>query len=222
MATQISEFRNRVIAEVTGCPTARIDLAVVDAIRQMCEDTWCYTKSFEVEAIDYTTINAADNDSITITLSTYFTSADPIGVIKFQIDGGDWYTRELTLLNDNSNLSSIEIGEVKFFNFPSLTTIKVFPFTGQTADFDIFMKLAVKPNRSVTSVEDMFYNNDDWFDGVVYLATHKLMMIPERPWSNPALATWNRNQYSDAVGRVRITEAIGASMGSVFVSGGYF
>jgi hypothetical protein len=222
MATQISQFRNRVLVEVPGCPIPRIDLAIVNSIRKMCKDSYAHTKSFEDEDIDYTTIDATDNDSITINLATYFTGVDPVAPLKFQIDGGDWDLRELILENDNSNLDQIAIQGVKFFNFPSLTTMKLFPFTDQGANFDVFLKLAVKPTRGETSVEDKFYNDDDWFEGIIHCAAYRLQAMPNRPWSNGNNVSYNRSMYNHYMGRVKIDLAHGGTAGSLAVEGGYF
>ena len=210
------------MVEVPGCPIPRIDTAVINAIRKMCEDTYGYTKSFEEEDIDYTTIDDTDNDSLTITLSDYFTDLDPVAALKLQIDGGDWDLRELILENDNSNLDQIAIQGVKFFNFPSLTTMKLFPFTDQGANFDVFLKLAVKPTRGETSVEDKFYNDDDWFEGIIHCASYHLQAIPGRPWSNGEHSFYNLSRYSHYMGRKKIDIAYGGTAGSLAIEGGYF
>lgn len=222
MATQISQFRNRVVVEVPGCPLPRIDLAVVDAIRMMCEDTYAYYKSFEDEAIDYTTIDSSDNDAITIDLSTYISSVDPVAPLKFQIDGGDWELRRYSLENDNSNLTNIQLEGIKFYNFPSLTTMKIFPLTELQANFDVFLKLAVKPTRDVTSIEDMFIDDDDWFKGINHCAAYLLQEMPGRAWSNPQQSVYNKSRYNHYVGRVKIDESLGGAFGDMVVQGGYF
>lgn len=222
MAAQIYQFRNRILAEVPGCPVPRIDREIEISIRQMCEDTYAYTKSFEIEDFDYTTIDTSDNDSITITLSDYFTSADPIAVLKLQLDGVDWYARKLVLENDNSNLTTIEISGTKFFNFPALTTMKLFPFTSKAENFDIFLKLAVKPSRNLTSYDDEFRWNDDWFEGIISLSSAHLQQIPNRPWSDGMRALENMATYRSCIANVKIDDALGGSYGSTFVEGGYF
>ena len=377
----ISKFHNRVIAEAPGCPIPRIDVAVVNAIRRMCHDTYAYSKSFEAEDIDYTTIDTADNDALTIDLSTYITNVEPIAPLKFQIDGGDWVLRKLILENDNSNLSDIELQGVKFFNFPSLTTMKIFPFTNQQINFDIFLKMAVKIPRDLdlhetqteygaelvtngdmelddnwisygtptvqeisttqkhagtysrkftvdaqlegiqgdsfttvdgytyditfwvyptvftsmavnirrgdnsgwadaltwtdltqnawnecsgswvegaatggagaylaiyaigsagtyyiddvsvkrrfTSsasipVDDIFYNNDNWFEGIIHRALYRLQMIPGRSWSNAELALYNLSMYRHYMGLVKINDDLGGAAGDLTIQGGYF
>lgn len=222
MATAISVFRNRVLVEVPGCPVPRVDMAVVDALRQFCKDTYAYTKDFEVEDIAYGTVDSTDNDSLTIDLSAYFSSLDPIAPLKLQVDGGDWDLRELTLVNDNSNLTQIELQGVKFFNFPSLTTIKIFPFTDQSVNFDVYLKLAVKPNRSVTSVDDDFYNKDDWFAAVCSYAAAILQKMPKRAWTNYEQAELNFDLYRGFMGAAKIDFALGGTAGSVPIQGGYF
>lgn len=222
MATQISQFRNRVVVEVPGCPIPRIDLAIIDSIRKMCDDTYAYTKSMEFEAIAYSSVDPADNDAITLTLSTYITDVDPIAPLFFQIDGGEWTLSKLVLENDNSNLTSIEQQGVKFFSFPSLTSMKIFPFTDQSANFDIFLKLAVKPSRGLTSVEDIFYTDDYWFEGIWRRSAYELQIMPKRPWTNPEQAAFNKGKYNHFKGMVRIGDSLGGAAGSKAIEGGYF
>ena len=222
MTVLISRFRNRALVEVPGCPIPMIDTYVLNSIRKMCEDTYAYTKAFEAADQNYALIDATDNDSFEIDLSAYFSDVDPVAPLMLQIDGADYGLSELVLENDNTNLSSIEISSVKFFNFPDLTTIKLFPFTGQSVNFDIFLRLAVKPTRGELSVEDKFYNNDDWYEGIIHLAASMLQMIPGRPWSNEPHGALNKSIYSHHMGRVKIDAAVGGTAGSFAIQGGYF
>lgn len=220
MATAISSFRNRVIPHVPGCPWPKIDQVVLDAIRKFCEDTHLIERSIESEAIDYTTIDATDNDAITITLSGFFTGYDPIVPTEFQIDGAPWHLQELYLYNDNSNLGEITIDGIKFFNFPSLTTMKIFPWTGQGVNFDIYLKLALKPTLGVTTVDDVFYN--DWADAIEYLTAGLLQRIPKRTWTDYDLSNSNLGLYQTLKGRAKTRKNMGFAKGSESITGGYF
>lgn len=222
MATQISQFRNRIVSEVPGCPFPRIDTAVIDALRMFCEDSYLYTKSFEEEDIAYGTIDTSDNDSLTITLSTYYSDADPICPLFFQIDGADWDLKELVLENDNSNLTQIEEDGVKFFSFPTTTSMKIFPFTDQSVNFDVFLKLAVKPSEDVTSVEDKFWNEKDWRDAVIAQAAGMLQSMPGRGWTDYGKAGVNFAIYRSNLASARIKAEHGNTKGSIAVEGGYF
>jgi hypothetical protein len=220
MATAINSFWNRMAAKVPGCPVPAAHRAIVDAVRQFCEDTHVLLKSFEEEDIDYTTIDSTDNDSITITLTSYFTGYEPIVPEFFQIDGGNWNLSRLDLYNDNSNLDSIQLTDTKFYNFPSTTTMKIFPFTDQGANFDIFLKLAVKPNDGSTTFDDFLFN--DWRKAIVPLAVAMLQEMPDRPWSNPNMAAYNRQQYLINSGKAKLNKSMGHTSGSSYITGGYF
>lgn len=220
MPTAINNFWNRIAAHVPGCPVPATHRAIVDAVRQFCEDTHVLTKAFEEEAFDYTTIDTTDNDAITITLSSKFSGYEVVAPEFFQIDGGEWNLSRLELINDNSNLTSIQLSDTKFFNFPTTTTIKIFPFTDQSENFDMFLKLAVKPNDGTTFFDDFLYN--DWRKAIIPLACAILQEIPDRPWSNPSLASYNRSQYLIHSGKAKLNRSMGYAAGNKYITGGYF
>jgi len=220
MATPISSFRNKVIPHVPGCPWPKIDEVVVDALRKFCEDTYLIERGIESEDIDYTTIDATDNDAITINLASHYTGYDPIVPVEFQIDGAPYHLQELYLYNDNSNLDSITLPGIKFFNFPTTASMKIFPFTGQGANFDIYLKLALKPSLAVTTVDDLFFNN--WADAIEFLAAGILQGIPERPWYNPDRAALNLGLYQIKKGDAKLLKNMGFAKGSQAIKGGYF
>ena len=220
MATALTAFRNKIIPHVPGCPFFLIDTYVRDAAIQFCEDTHILQKSFEVEDIDYTTVSAIDNDSLTVNLALYYTGYIPIWVVKLQYDGSDYKVKKFTLENDNSNLSAITEGSTLFFNFPSTTTMKIFPLSDLTSNFDLFISLAVKPTSTVISLDDFLY--EDWRKAIEPLAIAELQRIPGKPWTNLQHAEINLGIYRAHMGAAKIRVADGFAKGNQIVTGGYF
>lgn len=220
MATNLSQFRNNILPDVPGCPFFTIDKAVRDAAIKFCEDTHILEKAFEIEDIDYTGISASDNDSLTFDLTTYFTDYIPIKITQFQVDGADFEGQKKILLNDNSNLTGIQIKSTYFFNFPTTTTMKIFPFTDIDANFDLFINLAVKPTSTVATLDDILY--EDWRDAIEAYAKYILQKTPKKPWTDLEHAAINKKYYQGEMGRAKIRVSDGFVKGSRHVTGYYF
>jgi len=128
MATNISSFAGGVLPDVPGCPPPIVAQAVVDSIIQLCKDASLFKKSFEHWIDAPNDVDTTDNDSITITLTDYVTATyRPHTVYELKIDGNQWNTHHYELENQVNDLTLYQIEDTKFFNFPSTTTMKLFP-----------------------------------------------------------------------------------------------
>jgi hypothetical protein len=124
----ISAFRGGVLPAVIGCPPFVVDQAVVDAIVQLCKDASIFEKSFEHWIDAENDVDSTDNDSITITLTDYVTATyRPHTIKELQIDGSGWNVFHKELSNNVDDLSLYQIDDTKFYNFPSTSTMKLFP-----------------------------------------------------------------------------------------------
>ena len=60
-------------------------------------------------------------------------------------------------------------------------------FDGKAAtDYTMAVYVSLKPLRSVTALPDALYN--DWYQTIAAGAKAKLMVMPEKPWTNPKFA----------------------------------
>uniref|UniRef100_A0A6M3XP30 Tail tubular protein n=1 Tax=viral metagenome TaxID=1070528 RepID=A0A6M3XP30_9ZZZZ len=212
MATAITEISKRVQPDVIGCPKIMVDRAVVDSIIRFCEDTYVLERGFEhdVETADVT---AADNDSVTVTLSDYGITEKPLSVTEFRIDGGLWETSYIELLNDLDDLSIIAIQGAKFFNFPSDTNIKFYGIDAQDQTF--YIKLSLCPLITMTTIDDFIYRR--WRKAIESGARWELMSMPRKDWSDPIGAITNRSAYNDGVADAKISKDKGYTKGNTQV-----
>ena len=220
MATALSQFSKIVAPEVPGCPSFLIEEKIVEAAQQFCIDTQWLKKGIEVEAIDYTTIDAADNDSIEIDLTSYVTGITPVSFTQFQIDGGNWNLEHRELENDNSNLDQITKTGVKFYTLPDQDTIKLFPFTDQAEDFDVFIEIVFKPKDGVTTLDDVFY--DDHRRAICAHAAASLQRMKGKAWSDPDYATQNARTYQAKMGAAKIKASVGRVTGNTMIKPPFF
>ncbi len=60
-------------------------------------------------------------------------------------------------------------------------------FDGKAAtDYDMAVYVSLKPLRNATALPDILYN--DWYQSIAAGAKVKLMVMPEKPWTNPKAA----------------------------------
>ena len=69
-------------------------------------------------------------------------------------------------------------------------------------DFVLMIQASIKPERSATSIHDMFFNN--YYEHIIAGAKAKLMLQLSKPWSNPALGAKYQTDYESKVGQIRI------------------
>lgn len=236
MATAITAFREKILPHVPGCPFFKVDEAIMDAIIEFCEDTHILRKGFWVDSATATTpsvvfpfvlpitFGASSSTSfgvITVTLSTYYTGYDPIVVTWFKMDGASYGLYNMAKPENYSSIDDFNTGgyQYKLFGFSTSATMELYPFDiGETHDF--FIQIAVKPQSTSTTVDDIFYR--DWERAIRYLAISNLQEIPEEKWSNERLADKNLNRYRGEMGRAKLRVANGMVNGESNITGGYF
>ena len=68
---------------------------------------------------------------------------------------------------------------------------------------------ALKPTRTATTFPDWIYQR--YAETLAHGAKARLMMVPTKPYSNPKLAEWHRDQFNGGCGEAMIRTARGSS-----------
>jgi hypothetical protein len=202
MTTPISSFASKVSPEVDGCPSFVVTSAVIDAIQKFCADTNIIKRSFE-HTVDYTTIDSADNDSITIPLSDYVSNLAPLSVSEFKIDGADYGLIYKEVVVDHSDITEISIQGCKFYNFVDQDSMLVFPFNDVSSDFNLFVGMAFKPKDSITSIDDFFFY--DHREAIKAFALYTLQSMGGKTWTDLKQAAKNLSIYRSRMGDARVS-----------------
>jgi hypothetical protein len=101
-----------------------------------------------------------------------------------------------------------ETGEPREYWVQADNSIRVFPTPTARANFKVYAVL--KPNRDGTGVEDWIY--ETWADTLVSGAIARLAVIPEKEWTNPALASDHKGMYERAITNARVRDYRGVHM----------
>ena len=215
MTTAISAFRPNILSDVIGCPRLVVDQAIADSIIQVCKDAIIFQQAFEHDVDASVDVDITDNDAITIDLSDYISDTlRPWDIRQLKIEGTVWDTFYKELENDVEDLSLYQISGTKFFNFPGVQSIKIFPMD-TTDDVRVYLDMSWLPLRTMTTVDDRIYNNHR--QSVESYARWLLMSQPNKQWTNVKLADYHLAQYSRTSEVERIQRMQGFTFGSMRV-----
>ncbi len=220
MSTNITEFSYRVAPEVQGCPLALINLKVIDAIIQFCKDTHVLKYGFEYDILS-TDVDTADNNAVILDLSTItgdpYANKRPHSIIEFRIDTAPFKVQHAEMSTNITNIDNIRYSSQRFFNFPSSTTIKIFPLEAQAAT--LYLEVAFKPIKGITSIEDFMF--EDHNEPIEALTKYTLLDQKKKPWSNHKQALEEWDKYAEKMGLAKIDVIQGHTQKSTMIQSKY-
>lgn len=185
MATTLATFKKYILADVMPCPDPIVERELIGTIIDFYERTHVVTKDFNVE-LDSDDIDSDYQDSIDVDLNEYFTNYRPVSVIRLNVDGTDFVPKYKEILNDiDAWESSVREEGVKFFFFLSNSSLRIYDMG--TSDSNLYIRMAVKPVRDITEVEDeRIY--EDYLETIVAGVKARILTMPGKPWTNQTAA----------------------------------
>lgn len=88
-------------------------------------------------------------------------------------------------------------GEPTHYTHVGRNTIMVTPHPTTTEVMGITGRIAVKPTRTATTVDDILF--DDWAEVIAAGTKAHLMAMPRKPWTNPNLAQGFAMAYAEGI-----------------------
>jgi hypothetical protein len=207
VATAISQFRNRILPYVPGCPVPVVDTKVVDAMRTFCVDTNVFTKTIGATrtlqdgftyTLAFTLAQSGDYYHIDIDITDY-SNLDGYDLIMPVLCLSNGVEKNLLRLDLDENFNDLDLivpTNSKFFCIPSSTIIRIFPYESEDdADVELVLTLSMMPEDGSTTVDDKFFG--DWRDAIIALASANLQSIPKRSWTDYDQARINYGLYTE-------------------------
>ena len=242
MAIAISNFRDAIISDVPGCPIPRIDSAVIEAVRTLCDESYCLEKTLAFN-ITGSTISAAifpmilpfafgESDAnidplvgaIYLSQIDSLQGLDPIVPTYFRIGG---VIKDLAWFDLDNDFSASLIDTPMFlkgrklYYFPSTYVMQIFPVSAEDKTKEIVMTLAMKPSVESTTVNERFYR--EYRKAIESYALYLLQKLPLRSWTNMDAAALNLSQYREVLGKARKNRGIASIANwNKTAQGGYF
>jgi hypothetical protein len=194
----ITLFYSRLMPWVVGCPEPIAAQALVDAAIRFCEETSVVTYTCQPqdavadEGLYRLAVPALQSIVVTqkvwygTTLLTPVPSTDVSNVLAAVGAVGD---------------TEVATGEPSCFFESSPGVIKVYPVPATLATNMISAKVATRPSRSATSLDDVLY--EDWADAIVAGARARLHAMPNQFFSNDAKAAQATQEFGYYLNRAR-------------------
>ena len=201
MAT-IKEFKALVAPDVLSCPDTIINREVVSVLLEFCQKTNILTREMTLE-IDTDDIDADLQDAIDFDIHPYINDLRPITVLDLMVDSAIYVPKKRLIQQTHSNWAYIKEDGTKFYTVPEDHLIRVFDMS--TSDRNIYMKVACKPKRDVTEVDDFLL--EDHAEAIIAGAKFKLLAMPGKEWSDGKSALFYRAEWRKYLSQAK-SEAI--------------
>lgn len=188
-----SDLYSRILPFVPGCPEPMVDQAVIDSAVELAEFSQAIYEASP-------TIRLVEGRS---TYSIFDGTGLDLDLVRFVLGPGN---RELTPLSSPGQLqdvlpnwqgdSSNEPTHYSAWSTPELLT--VYPTPSQiAAGASLRVHGTWKPSLAATSFPDSFGRS--YYQTIVEGAKSRLMMMPDRKWSNPQLAAVSEKKFRDGM-----------------------
>lgn len=194
----LSVFLNDVMPDVPGCT---VELAT-NAIRHSCID-FC----------EKSLILQRDHDPVTVVAGIVdYDFEPPTGYLVVKIMKAWYKSQPLTPkapdeINDAEVYNRLFAGANKDGKDPTTIlqkderTFSLYGIPAVTVPNGLTMRVALKPSRSATTVDDVLY--EDYVEGIAAGAKYRLMVSPGKPYTNPQLAAAHMDLYRQSTNVAR-------------------
>lgn len=185
----VSEFVKYIHPDVNQVTTALLTERLNTVITEFCQQTKILQVTMEpltlipqVREIDIET--PTDTSLVEIRRLVYK------GKTELKAQSIDWLDRDDPLWRTKD-------GEPTHYTHVGRTTIMVTPHPTTTEVMGITGRIAIKPTRSATTVDDILY--DDWAEVIAAGTKARLMSMPRKPWTSPNLAQSFAMEYAAGI-----------------------
>lgn len=189
MSTAHTAFLDYVMPEVPGCTNAMALLAIKNTIIDFCE------KSLILQQ---------DHDPVTAVADVVdYDFEPPTGYLVLKIMNA-WYKGQKldpyspdqvetpSVYNQNSGYL-VNRGDPRFYLQKDARTFSLYPIPRETVPLSVTMRIAVKPTRSSTSIDDIIF--EEYAEIIGHGAVSRLALSPGKPFSNRQLAADKQSLY---------------------------
>lgn len=186
----LSVFLPRVLIGAPGCAEFSAEQAVLDACIQFCRETLAMQQFLSAVTVTPGTADYALNAGAGLVA---------VKVMEASLDG---YTLEPAALADLARVAdwNVETGPVECYTQLGDGAMKLYRVPDAAGSLRI--RAAVAPTRAATAVPDMLA--DRWLDAVTSGALSRLLMQPDRPYTNPKLAQVHLQNFFAEIAKVRV------------------
>jgi len=214
MAT-LNSFYPYIIPHVNGCPEITVDTSLKSAIIEFCERTLIIQRDHDPVSI---VKDIADYDFETplsghliIKIMNAWHQGTPLNPISPD-DVHDPTIYNKFALEDNTTLT----GMPRNIFQKDERTFTLLPIPDKTTSLSLTMRVALKPTRATTTVEDVLY--EDYAEIIADGTLSTLMMSPNKKYSNTQMAGFHAMRFQQGINKVKQLSTKGYVRSSVKIN----
>lgn len=205
------QFLDEVMPHVPGCPNAIAINAIRNAAIEFCEKSLVVQRDHELVSV---VRNVADYDL-----------EAPTGQVVAKIMRA-WFQATPLMPIAPDEVGSIRVynaraegadgpGDPRYIIQKNDTTFSLYPVPKENKPLSIFMRVAMKPSRASTQVEDVLF--EDYLETIAAGARARLMLMPGKPYTSPELALANKTLFDQGVNLARHRATMGNTRANIGV-----
>ena len=198
MSKSHTAFLDYVMPHVPGCTVEMALLEVKNTIIDFCE------KSLIIQR---------DHDPVTLVQGQIdYDFEPPTGYLVSRVMKAWYKTKELSPMSPdeiqnaevyNRMFTGADVGQTdpRQFMQKDERTYTVYPIPAETAKNALTMRVALKPTRASSTIEDVVY--EDYAEVIGHGVKARLMMSPGKPYTNPQGAVASLGMYQSGLNTAR-------------------
>lgn len=191
-------FLNDVMPDVPGCTLDIAKHAIKNACIEFCEKSLILQRDYDpvtvvAGVVDYD-IEPPTGSLVTRIMRAWYKTTELIALAPDAIENAEVYNRLFTGANTDRQ-------DPKYILQKDERTYSLYPIPVSTVANALTMRVAYKPSRSSTTVDDVVY--EDYSEAIAAGAKARLMMSPGKPYTNPQLAGAHMEIFRQAVNIAR-------------------
>lgn len=177
-------FMSRLLTSVPGCPDPLAKQALLDSAIEFCEETSIVQVTSEPQdTVALTSVYDVDLPSqqrVSTTLKAWYGTKPLVPAATSQIDN-------ILAFVESAGGETAEVGEPSAYYEIAPGQIAIYPVPQNSLVRGFSARVATKPTRNATSVDDVLYH--DWAEAIVGGATARLAATPNQMFTNPVVAS---------------------------------
>lgn len=208
----LSSFMSRILPHVAGCPDVVAEEALVDTAIEFCEKTLVVQQSL------YPMDTVAGVLEYEFVPPRYQMVIMPVGVWfktqKLEAVPAD-AIRSVQAYNINVPGHTELEGDPRQYFWTAANTIGVYPVPKETVAASLTVRVALKPTRSATQLENVLF--DDWVDVLVAGTLARLHAMKDQTWASSERGLLRGREFRAGLQRARMESSVGRVRASLSV-----
>lgn len=206
-------FLPRILPLVPSCPDILARQAIVDAASEFCEETLLIQYTCDplsaVKGEGAYELDVPSQQNVAAITKVWYKASSLAPAAAAEIDNIMAYASGATGTTPDQ-------GTPRVFYELTPGVAGIYPVPDTTEASVISARIATKPTRSATSVEDVLY--DDWVEVIAAGALMRICAIPNKAFSNESVAAHHAAKFYQGISRATNIRIRGRLIGSMSVA----